>query len=63
MGSGATIIGFDWKYYDFNLGYIIYPDRYYLLKDEDGFYFKIRFIDFYDPSGNKGTATFEYQRL
>jgi len=63
LSAGATIIGFDWKYFDFNLGYIIYPDRFYLLKDELGFYYKIRFLDFYDSTGNKGSATFEYQRL
>jgi heme-binding HmuY-like protein len=61
--DNATVIGFDWKYFDFNSGYVIYPDRFYLLSDENGFYYKIRFIDFYDSSGNKGAITFEYQRL
>jgi hypothetical protein len=59
----AAIIGFDWKTYDFNLGYIVYNDRYYLLKDPGGYYYKIRFLDFYDDQGNKGACTFEYQRL
>lgn len=59
----AAVIGFDWKLYDFNLGYIIYNDRYYLLYDTSGFYYKIRFLDFYDSIGNKGACSFEYQRL
>jgi hypothetical protein len=59
----AGAIGFGWKDFDFNLGYIIVPNRYYLLKDNTGFIYKIRFLDFYDDQGNKGTATFEYQRL
>ncbi len=59
----AATIGFDWKEYDFNLGYIIYTDRYYLVLDENGYYYKIRFLDFYDNQGNKGAASFEYQRL
>jgi hypothetical protein len=59
----AGKIGFSWKEYDFNLGYIIYPDRYYLLRDPSQFVYKIRFIDFYDNQGNKGTAKFEYQRM
>lgn len=59
----ASIIGFGWKEFDFNLGYIIYPDLYYLLHDSKGYYYKIRFLDFYDDQGNKGAATFEYQRL
>lgn len=59
----AAIIGFDWKLYDFNLGYIIYENKYYALKDPAGFYYKIRFLDFYDSLGNKGACLFEYQRL
>ncbi|HEX5003573.1 MAG TPA: HmuY family protein [Bacteroidia bacterium] len=59
----AAIIGFEWKTYDFNLGYLIIPDLYYLLLDHEGYYYKIRFYDFYDSQGNKGAASFEYQRL
>lgn len=59
----AGKVGFSWKDYDFTLGYIIIPDRYYLVKDSDGFVYKIRFYDFYDSSGNKGTAEFEFKRL
>ncbi len=59
----AGKIGFSWKEYDFNLGYIVYTDRYYLLRDPSQYVYKIRFIDFYDSQGNKGTASFEYQRL
>ncbi|MBL0340668.1 MAG: hypothetical protein IPP71_06950 [Bacteroidetes bacterium] len=59
----AALIGFSWKEYDFNLGYIIYTDRFYMLHDNKGYYYKIRFLDFYDSQGNKGAASFEYQRL
>lgn len=62
--TAADQVGFDWKYYDFNSSaYIIRPDQYYLLLSGEGLYYKIRFLDFYDAQGNKGTATFEYQRL
>lgn len=63
FNSLAGKIGFSWKDYDFNLGYVIIPDRYYLLKDTEGFVYKIRFYDFYDDQGNKGTAKFEYKRI
>lgn len=63
FSKNAAEIGFEWKNYDFNLGYTIYPDKYYMLKDPSGYYYKIRFIDFYDDQGNKGAATFEYQRI
>ena len=34
-----------------------------VIKDKNGYYFKMRMIDFYDGSGNKGTITLEYQRI
>ncbi len=63
FNKNAAQIGFEWKNYDFNLGYTIMPNQYYMLKDPSGYYYKIRFIDFYDDQGNKGAASFEYQRL
>ena len=60
----ADIIGFDWKFYDFaSSQYHIAPNLYFVLKDHQGFMYKLRMIDFYDHQGNKGTVTFEYQRL
>jgi HmuY protein len=61
--KNAAQIGFEFKNYDFNLGYTIFPDQYYMLRDPSGYYYKIRFLDFYDSQGNKGAASFEYQRL
>lgn len=62
--TNADVIGFDWKFYDFNSSrYFITPDLYFVLKDKNGYYFKMRMIDFYDGSGNKGTITLEYQRI
>ncbi|MDQ3049766.1 MAG: hypothetical protein M3Q95_02655 [Bacteroidota bacterium] len=63
FNNNAAQIGFEWKIYDFNLGYTIIPDQYYMLRDPSGYYYKIRFIDFYDDQGNKGAASLEYQRL
>jgi hypothetical protein len=62
--NSADVIGYDWKIYDFNTNsYIISTDQYYVLKDKDGFYYKLRFLDFYDDLGNRGSITFDYQRL
>ena len=64
FSSDANTIGFEWKSIDINTGiYSIVPDTYYLIKNKDGFVYKIRFIDFYDDNGNRGSASFEYQRL
>ena len=60
----ADVIGYDWKYYDFDAGvYTIVPDMNYVIRDKDGFFYKLRFIDFYNDEGVKGYPTFESVRL
>ncbi len=62
--TDLDIIGYDWKYYNFEEGfYTIVPDRNYIIKNYDAYYYKLRFIDFYDENGVKGTVTFEVVRL
>ena len=58
------VIGYDWKFYDFgSSSYIVDKTKVYILKDASGNYFKLRFLDFYDENGVKGTPSFEYVRL
>ncbi|MEM7038329.1 MAG: HmuY family protein, partial [Bacteroidota bacterium] len=45
-------IGFDWKVFDFDLGFIVNADRNYLIQDTEGVFYKLHFIDFYDAAGN-----------
>lgn len=60
----ADVIGYDWKYYNFDEGvYTIEPDQNYVIRDRDGFFYKLRFVDFYSDQGVKGYPTFEYARL
>lgn len=62
--TDLNVIGYDWKTYDFDLGtYIIQFDHVYVLKSVEGRYYKLRFLDFYDQSGNKGAPSFELQEL
>ncbi|MBL7924941.1 MAG: HmuY family protein [Bacteroidia bacterium] len=64
FSTDADVIGFDWKYYDFgNSCYYITPDLYFVMKDQDGLYYKMRMVDYYDQNGNKGTITLQYQRM
>jgi len=62
-------IGYDWKELigDVNTGDITYEVRLnynYIIKDNSSFFYKLRFINFYNPdTGEKGFPTFEYQRL
>ena len=58
------IIGYEWKDYDFDLGmYTVNPEKIYILRNRIGFYYKLRFIDYYNSTGEKGYPTFEFLRL
>lgn len=62
--SQSDIIGYNWKYYDFNNSrFYVYPTNYFVVCDRNGIYYKLRFLDFYDHTGIKGTVTFEFQRI
>lgn len=58
------VIGYDWKFYDMdNSQYTVYDFKNYLIKDKEGFFYKLRFVDFYDDLGVKGTPKFELKKL
>ncbi|RMZ58548.1 hypothetical protein D1632_13140 [Chryseobacterium nematophagum] len=44
-------------------GAYVYPDRFFVLKDAEGFYFKLRFNKMKDAQGNRGYASFEFEPL
>lgn len=62
-------IGYDWKQYNFLTAYYdIRPNKSFVIKDIEGFYYKLRFVDYYciNPSTNKiekGYPKFEFKRL
>lgn len=57
-------IGYDWKYYSFKTGaYTIRPGLVYIIHGIKGFYYKLRFIGFYDKAGRKGYPVIEFQQL
>jgi hypothetical protein len=57
-------VGFDWKTYNFTTSYYdVNPEKCYVLKNQEGVYYKFRFIDFYNSQGIKGCPEFEFQRL
>lgn len=60
-----NIIGFDFKSFNLTTGnYTIRQNKAYVLKDINDFYYKIKFLGFYDPDTNlKGTITFTYEIL
>jgi hypothetical protein len=62
-------IGYDWKdvvgdVSSGNVTYVIVEGLNYVVRDTDGYYYKLRFISFYSlTNGDKGVPTFEFQRL
>lgn len=62
-------VGYDWKELvgDVNTGNVSYVVRYnynYIIRSGNGYYYKLRFVNFYDPdTGEKGFPSFEYQQL
>jgi hypothetical protein len=61
-------IGYDWKdvigdVSSGNVSYVIVEGLNYVVLDVEGYYYKLRFISFYNSSGEKGYPVFEYQKL
>lgn len=57
-------IGYDWKAYNFdNSRYTVDNSKVYIIKNYTGTYFKLRFLDFYNSTGEKGYPAFEFIEL
>ena len=60
--NNPDVIGYNWK--DFIDGAYATKSKYiYVIKNSKNMLFKLRFTDFYDAQGVKGTPRFEFQRL
>ena len=60
LSSDWGAIGYDWKYYDFDTEeYLVDTERYFGVRTAEGKEFILRFIDFYDDLGNKGSIKLE----
>lgn len=62
LSSNINTIGYNWKTYT-NGDFVTHPHMNYIIKDSEGFYFKLHFIDFYNSSGIKGNPKWEFQQL
>lgn len=64
LSANADVIGYDWKDYNQTTGrYTVDNTVTYIIKTVSGYYYKLRFIDYYDSDGFVGTPVFELQRL
>ena len=61
--SDLDVIGYDWKVFDFDLGFVVDENRVYIIQDTDSDLYKLVFTSFYDSEGNKGNPQFTYQKL
>lgn len=68
LSKQRDVIGYNWKKIvgDVEIGDVSYLPilkMVYIIKNSDGDFFKLRFVDFYNELGQKGYPTFEYQKL
>lgn len=59
-------LGYDWKKIDWASGstnYVIDPRYSYIIRTQNNRYYKLRFIGFYSPTGEKGSPKFEFVEL
>ncbi len=65
--NNINVIGWDWKAYIFDIGYYnVNVKKTYVIKDSNGYYYKLRFLDFYTLKNNitsKGNISFEFLKL
>lgn len=62
--NALDAIGYEWKSYDFESGaYTVKSNITYIIRNNHDLYFKMRFIGFYNASGEKGYPVIEYQPL
>ncbi len=57
-------IGYDWKFYNFDLAsYEVDATRSWVIQTSAGYYYKLRFIDFYSEDGVVGHPQFEFSLI
>ncbi len=64
FSDAMDAVGWEWKLYDFGTGvYTIQSNLNYVIRGVSGYYFKLRFVSFYNQDGLKGYPKIEYQQL
>lgn len=64
LSPARNAVGYEWKTYSLEEGkFTVHQNTTYIIRDRKGFYYKLRFTDFYDNNGQKGFPSFDYQTL
>lgn len=61
--NDQRVIGGNWRNPVGANGLEVYGDRFYIIKDADGYYFKLRFTRITSTAGERGRPQFEYKPL
>ena len=61
--NDQRVIGSNWRNPVGANGLEVYGDRFYIIKDAEGYYFKLRFTRLTNTSGERGFPQFEYKPL
>ena len=57
-------IGHEWKYYNLEEGfYSVKPEMVFIILNQNGFYYKLHFIGYYNEEGQTGYPKFEFKKL
>ncbi|MEO0044250.1 MAG: hypothetical protein RL329_3698 [Bacteroidota bacterium] len=63
----SDVIGYSWKSFggfgNATGNYKIFSNYNYIIKDSKSYFYKMRFVGFYDEQGRKGTPKFEFRKL
>ncbi len=62
LSPAQDAIGYLWKDYQ-NDSYKINPDIFYIIKDQRGYYYKLKFTGYYNKSGARGYPSFQITDL
>jgi len=63
FNTERNIIGYDWKYYNVELGIYSIDSPVYIIRKSSYEYYKLLFLDFYNDSGEKGSPMFQIQKI
>lgn len=63
LTDARDAVGFDWKRYDFELGYVVVEDLSFLVECADGGVRALAFTGFADEAGEPGSPAFTYRLL
>ena len=63
FSGNRNTIGYNWKYYNAQLGLYAISSPVYIIQTSSMAYYKLLFLDFYNAAGKKGAPMFQIEKL